>query len=386
MKMTIDFKQYAVGFVLLFALSFFSCSKDDEQGNDSSVDNPFPETLVVDVPDALSAGNSLKSSMNASSVMDDGAFDGNEIYRNLRVFVALAENGAEFVQEVMDAVRIHNLARELDFNFTSDDDKREKHLVVKENQTFEGIAYKFGLTLTDLESESDSVKGIGLQLFWSGNPVKGVALVKPINFNRASTDLGSAVIRIDYTEAVAGYDATMIVSISGLPTDNAVNDKFVVDNIKMFVGKKGAIVDVYGNSNHPYAYFTSKTPSGTGLNYAFVASANDQEDYAVAEVSLPPSTLGSSSRTDILETYSIKNVLVGALVEEYGQSANNVLAYIEQNNLLKNVAPPGYFSNGSFIASGTAPEEKYSELETRMNSLSPYSPNVVAMQRLQFGD
>lgn len=382
MKSFLRLSKCALWCALITVMSFVSCTKDDD--DDPSNEAQFPETLVVDIPDALSASNSLKSDASVTSVQAGDGFDGHEIYRNLRFFVALAEHGANFVQEMMDAIRIHDLARELDVQFTSEDDGREKHLVVKPDQVFEGVTYQFGLTLSDLELESDSVGGIGLQIFWNSNPVSGVAIVKPNYVDRTSNDMGSGIVRIDYTQADPAYDATMVVSIAGLPLEKRRIDKFVVDNIKMFVGKKGDIVDIYGNSNHPYAYFESAEPSKTGLQYAFTGSANDAEDYAVAEVALPPSSFNSTSRSEIMTTYSIKNVLVAAVAAEYNKTTQQVEDYIEQQGLLTNVVPPGYFANGSFVASGTAPEDKYNALETRMNALTPYNPTVVAGLSLGF--
>ena len=62
--------------------------------------------------------------------------------------------------------------------------------------------------------------------------------------------------------------------------DRAEDDEFSMRNLRMFVGKKANIVDVYGNSNHPRANLFNE--NAVGFNYAFVASSDANENIAVA--------------------------------------------------------------------------------------------------------
>ncbi|MBK7649884.1 MAG: hypothetical protein IPJ20_02815 [Flammeovirgaceae bacterium] len=80
--------------------------------------------------------------------------------------------------------------------------------------------------------------------------MSGIAIIKPYNCDRThNNNVKDAVFRIDYTEAsTLGYDAQMEVSISGLPLANPLEDPFSVSTLKMFAGKKGDVVDVFGNT------------------------------------------------------------------------------------------------------------------------------------------
>ena len=64
--------------------------------------------------------------------------------------------------------------------------------------------------------------------------------------------LQNAIGRIAYSEKVTdAYDARMTVEMAGLPAVNI----YEVESMKMFVGRKGDMIDVKGNSHHPNARF-----------------------------------------------------------------------------------------------------------------------------------
>ena len=58
----------------------------------------------------------------------------------------------------------------------------------------------------------------------------------------------------------------MVVSITNIQDE----DEGFLDNMKMFVGKNGDLIDVYGNSNHPELTILDPDFQG-GRSYAFVA-------------------------------------------------------------------------------------------------------------------
>lgn len=149
-----------------------------------------------------------------------------------------------------------------------------------------------------------------------------------------------------------------------------------MSGMKMFVGKKGDIVDVYGNSDHPNAVFFS---AETGFSWSFVASGNDQLDIAVSEVGLPPSNLDEPSRTVLLEDYSIKNVFSNQIYTLWPNiDQTSVDAY------LHNTEAPGFFNSNGFIQGGTSPGSEYDELEGRLPLMSPYNPNEISMLDIEF--
>ena len=240
------------------------------------------------------------------------------------------------------------------------------------------------MSLTDVTDEAAG-DGLGMQIFWSGNPVKGVAIIKQKHLSHANNDLGNAVIMIEYTEAPAeDYDATMIVSIADLDLKSPDVDKFSADRIKLFVGKKGEIFDLYGNSNHPNAFFGSKQPAEIGLNYAFVASADNANHRSVAEIGLPPSSLQAMTKPEIINAYSVRKVLVEAVAREYNLTLEATENSDSFKNAVSNIDPPAFFANSELVATGTAPSSDYDVIIARKNVLTPYSPQMVSTMKLTF--
>jgi hypothetical protein len=145
----------------------------------------------------------------------------------------------------------------------------------------------------------------------------------------------------------------------------------------MFAGKKGDVVDVYGNSNHPNAILFSGTP---GFNWAFVASGNDPANIGVAEVGLPPSTLDSDDRSVLLKEYSIKDVFTNEITAVWPGIDQNVLAAY-----LSTTAAPGYFNDSQgFISGGKSPGAAWDVLAKRLDTLSPYNPKATSNLSISF--
>jgi len=373
--------------VLTATLLFSSCENPlfDEKDKDYGI---LPEHFKVDLPSSLS--NELKSASLKSTAAD--TVNGNCIYWYLNAYIAVGEGAADIVQAAIWTISTYKIENVISLSFTSDEDDRVKNLDVISDVEFEGRHWEYQLTLTDAESEGNLDGGIGMQIFWNKNPIEGIAIFKPYNLNRKNNlNAANAMGSIEYSEKGTGdYETYMIVEIAGLPV--APSQTYAVETMKMFVGKKGDVIDVIGNSNHPNARFNFLDNETRGFNWAFVASGNTSTNVAVAEVGLPGSSADLTSRTAILEDNSIKTVLtremtnfVVAAYASHGitlkpdEIANYIMPY------LKNANAPGYFNSNGFVTGGTAPNDKYGELETRIQVLVPYNPVDISNLHIEFG-
>ncbi len=356
---------------LISGMLFYSgCKNDNEvKPTDQSI---LPENFSVDIPASIS------SNSNAGMRTEVDTLNGNAIYINLTTFIAVGKGGATLVQQLIDAIRTYNINKPMTLSIQSNDDNRTKNIVVVANSEFENSQWEFQMTVTDAESEGNPDGGKGLEIFWNRNPVKGIAIIKPYNINR-NDDWGSdsAVVRIDYSEAGEnGYDKQMIVSIAGLPMPSPLVNMYAISKLKMFAGRTGNIVDLYGNSDHPNAVFFS---GRKGFNWAFVGSVLDSADIGVAEVGLPPSGLDATSHSVLLGDYSIKNVFTNEI--------KTVWPNIPQADLdayLYNTSAPGFFNNHGFVSAGTAPGPDYDPIVPRLDNLTPYNPKDISNMTISF--
>jgi len=358
----------------IMAVVLMACETDPgvEPQNDI-----LPAKFGIDVPNTISNQGAISGRVAGGRVNED-VLQGNDIYQHLETFIYVGESAAEIVEDIIEGIRQHKIDRVLTLSYQSDDDGRVKNLVVVESPGYEGVVYEFGLTITDADSEGNEDGGNALQIFWNRSPIKGVALIKPYNIDRLhDADAGDAVFKIEYDEASdLGYDAHMIVSLADLTLEEPDVDLYSMRTLKMFVGKSGNVIDVYGNSNHPNAQFFT---NDTGFNWAFVASGYDDKDLGVAEVGLPPSDLNETSRDVLLGTYSIKNVFTQQIYDAYpGVDQDLVDLY------LMNTDGPGYFTDEGFVAGGTPPSGLWDELEDRIIDLTPYNPSVVTNLQIDF--
>jgi hypothetical protein len=374
-----------LGIIAASALIFSSCEENVDKKNSYGI---LPESFKVDIPNSLS-NSSLKAGFKST---ESDTFSGNEIYQHLNTFIAIGEGAADIVEGVIWAISAYNIEDVIFLSYTSDDDSRVKNLEVVKSSEYAGKTWEYQLTITDAESESNEDGGIGMQVFWSKNPVRGIALIKPYNLNREdNSEAAQAMFSIEYSEEGLGdYEKYMIVGIAGLPLNGTFERRFEMETLKMFVGKKGNVVDVYGNSNHPNAKFNYNDEE-VGFNWAFVASGNEESDIAVAELGLPASNADISSREAILVDNSVKKVLTREMtdyiVEEYAAIGitlipDEVAALLTP--YLKNADAPGYFNSTGFIQGGTAPNNDYSELESNIQSLAPYNPSEISNLTISF--
>jgi hypothetical protein len=373
MKTKVIFSLLALG---VFSLIFTSCENNEAVEPQSGL---LPAKFSVDIPSSLSNANSITNGRASGRIKED-TLRGNDIYLHLNTFIAVGEGAAQLVEDFMEGIRKHKIDRIQTLTYTSEDDNRTKNVVVLADATFEDQVWDYQLTVTDADSENEADGGKALQIFWNKSTlIKGIAIVKPYNCNRLeNNNAADATFRIDYSEGSnSGYDAQMEVSISGLPLESPLVNPFSVNTLKMFVGKKGDVVDVLGNTNHPNAILFS---GNAGFNWAFVASGNEVKDIAVAEVGLPPSDLDESGREVLLTEYSVKNVLTAEVTQTWPGIDQGLLdAY------LVNTAAPGYFDNrNGFLAGGTSPGADWDVLANRLGALSPYNPKGISNLLITF--
>lgn len=357
---------------MLFAgvFIFTACETDPVgPGGENSI---LPEKFSVDIPDAISQDIAAKKSVAIDTMK------GSEVYEHLTFFIRVGESAAEIVEGIIRSINVYNIDRILTLTYQSEEDNRVKNLVVVGTPEFEDRVWDYGLTITDADSEGNEDGGKAMQIFWNEHPRAGVALLKPYNINRKDdSKLGEAMFRIDYSEeGEMGYDAHMIVSIADLPSIDHLLESFAINTMKMFVGKKGSFVDVYGNTSHPNAKLFTST---TGYNWAFVASGEDKGEVAAAEVGLPLSTLDATGREVLLEEYSIRNVFINEVKSVWPNASDELL-----NAWLTNTEAPGFFNKQGFVQGGTAPGAEYDGVAERLPGLAPYNPKTIANLQIVF--
>jgi hypothetical protein len=376
----------AVAFVSLF---FSACEMENLKPGDSEF-GILPERFSVDIPNSMSNTNFKSTSFKST---ESDTVNGNIIYWHLNTFIAVGEGAGKMVEAVMWAIHFYHIEDVLYLSYTSDDDKRVKNLEVVKDSEFRGRTWQYQLTITDAESEGNPDGGIGMQVFWSKNPIEGIALFKPYNIDRREHNKAeNAMFSIEYSEKGNDqYETYMIVEIAGLPLPDANDEPFAMETLKMFVGKNGERVDVYGNSNHPNAFFNRNDSEAVGFNWAFVASGDENKDIAVAEVGLPASSADITGREEILEDNSMKEVLTREMthfvVDEFAKAGitlipSEISVYIAP--YLRNADAPGYFDADGFVQGGVAPDAEYAEMEEAIMKLVPYNPWEISNLEISF--
>jgi len=356
--------------VLFFSFTFQSCQKNELEPIQES-ENIMPERFKVDIPNSISDAYLYKDS-NVDTLQ------GSDIYEQLRAFIYIGEDAAEIVSEIILVITLENLSQPMSFTFISEDDGRLKNVEIIENATFEGYEWQYKMTITDAGSSSLDHANTALQIFWDKTPIKGVAILNPYNIDRTTDPkYAEAMYRIDYSETgEMGYSHHMIVTIDGLPLENPLVDPYSVSTIKMFVGKNGDVVSVYGNTEHPNALFFS---GETGFDWAFTAAGKSSTDIGVAEVGLPSNTLNSDDRYELLVENSIQQV--------FSDQIYAVWPWIDPETVgayLYNTEAPGFFDPYGFVQGGTAPSPEYNSLLNIIAGLTPYNPYLVHNLEITF--
>ncbi|MEQ8478825.1 hypothetical protein [Fulvivirga sp.] len=374
-KLKSDFRLLLVAaLVLMLSIGLTSCDENPEIVAEQGY---LPESFGVDIPSSISNPTTLGGGRIGRT---EEELSGDAIYRHLRLFIFIGEASKEITEEIISAIKTFNIESLQVLTYESEDDGRNKTLTVTQNVEFEGTTWEYMLTVIDADSENEADGGMAMQVFWNNEPsLNGISILKPYNINRNDTENGfNAIYRIDYDASGDDvYDATMEVSIAGLAFDRPDADEFSMKNLRMFVGKKGDFIDVYGNSNHPRARLLDE--ANVGFNWAFVASGNDALNLAVAEVGLPPSNLDADSRAMLLEDYSVRNVFTTRIKSVFPNIPQNLLdAYLVNTN------PPGFFDRDGFIRSELSPGADWNPMAERIQNLAPYNPLETTTLEINF--
>lgn len=346
--------------ILVAATVFQSCQKNEIEpiNNNNSI---LPDRFMVEIPNAIS-----NYSTNKSSNVD--TLQGNDIYEHLRNFIHVGESAAEIVNDIIWTIAANNLSQPMSFTFIGDDDGRVKHVVIIENSQFENHIWQYQMTITD-EGASVVNGNIAMQIFWDKNPIDGVAILNPYNIDR-NFEYPEVMYRIDYSETGSmGYNSHMIVSVVNLPMEDPLEEPYSMKTMKMFVGKDGDVVSLYGNSEHPNALFIN---GDVGFDWAFVAAGSDNANIGVAEVGLPGNMLDEFDRDVLLVDHSIKNVFTQQIYDVWPSiDSSSVQAF------LYNTEAPGFFDQGGFVQGGISPGPQYNALLAKIPYLIPYNPAYI---------
>ncbi len=359
--------------LLLVTLLLFSVSCDDSIDTPAPGANILPERFSIDIPESIANPDAGAGRLTGRTAED---LNGNEIYELLSLFIAIGEGSGQLAEAIIGGIAIH-VDQAFFLSYQSDDDGRTKNLTVVEGATYEGVDYEFSLTITDAESESNADGGKGMQVFWDKSLVKGIAIIKPFNIDRIKdAEAGDAIYRIEYTEDSESYDAEMTVTIDNLPLENPLEDPYSISTLKMFVGRSGDVVDVFGNSHHPNAAFFTDVK---GFNWAFVASGIHEGNIGVAEVGLPPGNLDSGDRSVLLVEHSLKNVFTDQIRIAFPNIEQSLI-----DQYLQNTEAPGYFNSDGFIQGGDSPNAIFDPLVDRIADLAPFNPADIAALEIAF--
>jgi hypothetical protein len=365
----------SIKYLLIFpAMAFFiltSCENAlDITDTEQSI---LPEDFRVDIPSSISSDTGLSGGRPTNQEEPTG----DELYDHLRFFIHVGEEASIITSEIIRGIRELNITAAASFSYKSDEDGRSKNIEIVEEPVYDGKIWEYGLTISDSDSTVEADSGRAIQVFWSNSPVEGIAILKPYNIDRANTMeiFKESIYRIDYSEVNNAYDATMEVSIVGLPE---TYDRYWMSNLKMYVTKKGDFVEVHGSSIHPDAFLFQTDKRG--FSWTFVAAASEAENIGVAEVGLPPNNLNTDDREALLKTYSMKSVLRNEILTLY----NGQVTQEQIDAYLINSEAPGFFNADGFVQGGVKPSDDYDIMINAIEGLTPYNPSTINNLRISF--
>jgi hypothetical protein len=356
--------------IAAFSFSIFvlsSCESDEP----ATAKIEIPQSFTIDIPSSIST-DSRGSLSGRTSGDGDGIIEGNELYQAVPFFIFIGEESARIVESIFPIAAELEARNITELNYVSDDDSREKKVVINRDVVRDGKSYAYELTSFDVAADAQA-----LQMLWNTNPVEGIAILNPYNIDRTGdTQNANTFLRIDYTEDDPNYEASMTVTISGLTPANDGD----IDNLKLFAGRNGDIVDVMGNSNHPGLALFDPNFVG-GRNYAFVGRGDETNNIGIINLALPPSSVTTD---DVLVDYSVYQVLS----DEIDRAVNGSLTQAQIDDILIEAQSPAYFNDlQGFITSGVDNKPvltAFSEAFVDISALRPFTPSDIRTQSVIF--
>ncbi len=353
--------------LVLISLLLAGCNEEAAltDPEDLVLNEILPGEITLDIPDALSFNTTLAG----GRVRQEGIIEGDDIYNNLRAFIWVGESSKEILNDLFELMVIANIDSAVAFSIISDEDGRQKDFELKQRTSLDSRNFRFQMNVNDEDGSRAA------QLFWNTNPIEIVAFLKPYDINRTEEEsLADLFYKIDYTQDDSDYEESMLVSISNIPESTGLN------NLQMFVGKNGDIIEVFGNSNHPN--ITLINPSFTGgRNYAFVARGDAVLDLGVAAVALPPSAVDTNE--GLIDDFSVFSVFEDELMT-VGITDQEVIDLV-----LANASAPAYFvGEDGFISSGTTIPDNpaFSNSFIDLSGLTPFVPRDIRDLDLIFSE
>jgi len=351
-------------FSLIGASIFWGCKKEETDSGDSLI----PTNFVIDIPESISkVGNASGLRTNTSTATFDGAVQ----YEALRAYIGLGENSVDAMRNIMKVANDLLKNKISTFTFKSDDDGREKIIVVTEKSYRNGETWQYEMVVTDKESGN-----LALQCVWNKTSLKGIVVMDPDQLNY--TDPTKEVMyRCDFEVNPVGYDQSMFVQISNPLNANGLK------NFNMQVFRKGEIVEVLGTSFHPTLKIDKNSTTEPGLCYAFVAKGDQKKNIGIAKVGFPYANI--TTNTDLDKSYN----LIWLYRESYkagpdyaNQTDQQIDDYIRANGA--NLDSPGYFRSSGLISSGTNVPTDFSTDFVTIPNLKPIVPKQVMDQTISF--
>jgi len=347
-------KKYRLILIALLMSGIFTSSCNKNKDNDV-----VPDNVKVKLSDAISVPD-----LDKKDLMLFDTISGRDLYQELRTLIYIGDFASDLIEKALQSVKLFNIDKPKEFSYISDDDNTTKNVVVSGGATFEKVLWDYQLVLTDEQMQK------GFELFWNMNPVKVVAILNPGIYNSKSLVMHNSMIRVDYSESDPDYDRTMLVRI--VRKDSATRS--FMKSMKMFLGQKGDVVDLYGNTIHPSAYIMDPNYVG-GLSRSFKGRNNTKLDIAVAKCALPPVTLTNAGMNNLWSTYAMDTVLQTEMEAVYVDVNPAVLEPYLTNarGLAFFVGPAG------FVGSGSPPSGQpgFTNSFIDLNGLNPWVPDDV---------
>ncbi len=336
--------------VLIAGIMGSSCSKKKKG-------DIVPDDMDIDLSDAISVPDLEKKGF----IYEDTIVSGRDLYQKLRTLIYYGDNAGTVMNRYLSILDQYEITGPTIFSFINDQDGKTKYVVVTDKVNFLNQIWDYFMLITD---EFD---GAAMALYWSENPKKAIAILRPKGMNANSTFLRNAWVWIEYNESDQIFDRTMLIQL----TDMDSTSLNYMSKLKMFIGQKGDIAYIYGNTIHPVEYLVDASLA-RGRSWSFKAKNNIKLDIAVAKCALPPSTMTLDEMPNIWTTYSMDVVLKEEIETAYVNATPAEIDFYVNNaiGLAYFIGPPGFVSNNLDIPENPGFTSSFLD----MAGLEPWAP------------